>query len=121
MARILIVEDHELNRDMLSRCLMRAGYDVGTAEDGRKALEMVAAAAPDLIVMDISLPELDGLDATRMLKNDEATRAIPIIILTAHALETDRQRANDAGADAFATKPVDLPSFLQQIHGLLEP
>lgn len=119
MARILIVEDNELNRDMLSRRLTRKDHEILTACDG---LEGVAAArehVPDLILMDLSLPEVDGWEATRRLKADEATRAIPVIALTAHAMSGDQARAQEAGCDEYATKPIDMPDLLGKIEKLL--
>jgi two-component system, cell cycle response regulator DivK len=116
MSRILLVEDNELNRDMLSRRLTRRGYDVLTAADGAEALERARSATPDLILMDMSLPVLDGWEATRRLKADTDTRAIPIIALTALAMASDERRARDAGCDDFDTKPVDLPRLLEKME-----
>lgn len=121
MPRILLVEDNELNRDMLSRRLLRKGFEVVMAVDGREAITRARSEAPDLILMDMSLPEVDGWQATRTLKADEATRAIPIVALTAHAMAGDRARALDAGCDDFDTKPVDLERLLGKIGALLSP
>jgi CheY-like chemotaxis protein len=119
MARILLVEDNEMNRDMLSRRLQRRGYEVLVAVDGRQGVEMARAERPSLILMDMSLPELDGWDATRQIKADPATQAIPVIALTAHAMSGDRDRALEAGCDDFDTKPVELESLLGKIEALL--
>jgi CheY-like chemotaxis protein len=116
MAKIMVVEDNELNRDMLSRRLQRKGYSVVVAKDGREGLELVRSEAPDLILMDMSLPELDGWSATRQLKSDEATRHIPVIALTAHAMVSDRDRAIQAGCDDFDTKPVEFLRLLRKIE-----
>lgn len=119
MIRILLVEDNEMNRDMLSRRLMRKGYEVVMALDGAEALTMARSSAPALILMDMSLPVMDGWEATRHLKGDAATAAIPVIGLTAHAMEADRDRCLAAGCDDFDTKPVDLPRLLEKIQGQL--
>jgi CheY-like chemotaxis protein len=119
MAKILLVEDNEMNRDMLSRRLVRANYEVVVAVDGVQALEKAAEESPDLILMDMSLPELDGWEATRRLKADDATQAIPIIALTAHALKSDREQALDAGCDDYDVKPIDFPRLLEKIEGQL--
>ncbi len=119
MARILLVEDNEMNRDMLSRRLTRRGYDVLMAENGALAVSMTSAEKPDLILMDMSLPVVDGWEATRRLKADPATAAVPIIALTAHAMESDRQKAMEAGCDDYDSKPVDLPRLLEKIESLL--
>lgn len=119
MARILLVEDNEMNSDMLSRRLKRRGFEVIIAVDGRDGIEMTLSERPDLILMDMSLPELDGWEATRRLKTDEATRAIPVIGLSAHAMSTDRARALDSGCDEYDTKPVNLPRLLGKIERLL--
>jgi CheY-like chemotaxis protein len=120
MNKILLVEDNEMNRDMLSRRLSRGGYEVVEAVDGLEALEKVAEESPDLILMDMSLPELDGWEATRRLKADDATQAIPIIALTAHALKSDREQAMDAGCDDYDVKPIDFPRLIEKIKGQLE-
>ncbi len=119
MPTILLVEDNEMNRDMLSRRLERRGYQVLLAEDGAEAVATAAARKPDLILMDMSLPVLDGWEATRRLKVEEATRAIPIIALTAHAMAGDRERALEAGCDDYDTKPIELPRLLAKIEALL--
>lgn len=119
MPRILLVEDNEMNRDMLSRRLDRRGYQVLMAVDGQQGVEMAAAEVPDLILMDMSLPILDGWEATRQLKAAPATRAIPIIALTAHAMSGDREKALEAGADDYDTKPIELPRLLEKIQALL--
>ena len=120
MARILLVEDNEMNRDMLSRRLMRKGYEVVIAVDGNEGIEKARSAAPDLILMDMSLPVLDGWEATRQLKADAATKAIPIIALTAHAMSGDRARALSVGCDDYDTKPIELPRLLEKIETLLQ-
>jgi len=117
--RILLVEDNEMNRDMLSRRLARKGYEVVLATDGGQGVEMAQAQAPDVILMDMSLPVLDGWEATRQLKADEKTRAIPVIALTAHAMAGDETKALDAGCDDYDTKPVELPRLLGKIEALL--
>jgi two-component system cell cycle response regulator DivK len=119
LAKILLVEDNEMNRDMLSRRLQKRGYEVVIAVDGQQGVTLAHAEAPALIVMDMSLPVLDGWEATRQLKAAPATRAIPIIALTAHAMAGDRERAQEAGADDFDTKPVELPRLLEKIEALL--
>jgi len=119
MAKILLVEDNEMNRDMLSRRLQKRGYEVVIAMDGQQGVTLAQAEAPALIVMDMSLPVLDGWEATRQLKAAPATRAVPIIALTAHAMSGDRERAMEAGADDFDTKPVELPRLLEKIEALL--
>jgi len=119
MARILLVEDNEMNRDMLSRRLTRRGHEVLFAADGREAVNTARAVRPDLILMDVSLPQMDGWSATRELKADPSTHATPIVALTAHAMEGDRQRALDAGCDDYDSKPVDLVRLLSKIQALL--
>lgn len=119
MARILLVEDNELNRDMLSRRLRKKGYDVVIATDGQQALAEARTARPDVILMDMALPVLDGWAATRQLKADPDTASIGIIALSAHALSTDRQKAEDAGCDDYDTKPVDFARLLTKIDALL--
>ncbi len=120
MARILLVEDQEMNRDMLSRRLKKRGYEVSIAVDGAEGVDKARSEIPDLILMDMSLPVMDGWEATRTLKGDEATRAIPVVALTAHAMSTDREKALEAGCDAYETKPVDLPRLLETMEKLLE-
>ena len=119
MTTILLVEDNELNRDMLSRRLSRKGFDVQFAFDGKEAVEKAKALTPDLVLMDIGLPVIDGYDATRAIKSDEATKVIPVIALTAHAMAEDRKRCLDAGCDDFDTKPIDLSRLLEKIQTLL--
>ena len=119
MTTILLVEDNELNRDMLSRRLSRKGFDVQFAFDGQEAVEKAKALMPDLVLMDIGLPVIDGYDATRAIKSDEATKVIPVIALTAHAMAEDRKRCLDAGCDDFDTKPIDLSRLLEKIQTLL--
>lgn len=120
MARILLVEDNEMNRDMLSRRLSRRGYEVILAENGQQGMEMASAQSPDLILMDMSLPVLDGWEATRRLKESVATAGIPVIALTAHALSDDREKAARAGCDAYETKPVELLRLIETIEQLLQ-
>ncbi len=120
MARILLVEDNEMNRDMLSRRLQRRGYEVLIAVDGHSGIEMAQSEAPDLILMDMSLPVIDGWEATRVLKSDPATRNIPVIALTAHAMSTDRSKAMEAGCDDYDTKPIELARLLGKIETLIK-
>jgi two-component system cell cycle response regulator DivK len=120
MPKILLVEDNEMNRDMLTRRLEKRGYTVVVAVDGGEGVAKTKAELPDLILMDMSLPVLDGWDATRQVKADPATAGIPIIALTAHAMESDRQKALGAGCDDFDTKPVELPRLLLKIEELLK-
>jgi CheY-like chemotaxis protein len=120
MPRILVVEDNESSRDMLVRRLSRRGYQVISAADGRRGIAMAHDQFPDLIVMDMSLPEIDGWEATRRLKADPATRAIPIVALTAHAMASDRQKAMDAGCDDYHTKPLDFESLVRSMGAFLE-
>lgn len=120
MTRILLVEDNELNRDMLSRRLKRSGYDILFAEDGQRAVDMALAEMPDLILMDLSLPVMDGLEATRVLREDARTAKLRVIALTSHAMSGDRDRAIAAGCDDYDTKPVDLERLLAKISALLE-
>lgn len=117
--RILLVEDNEMNRDMLTRRLVRHGFEIRTAGDGARALACVKSEAPDVVLMDMSLPVMDGWEATRRLKADAATRAVPVIALTAHAMSGDRERAIEAGCDDFDTKPVDLQRLLAKIEQAL--
>jgi CheY-like chemotaxis protein len=119
MNKILLVEDNEMNRDMLSRRLERKGYRVVVAEDGQAGVDKAAAELPDLVLMDMSLPVLDGWEATRRLKAGKATGHIPVIALTAHAMAGDRAHAMDAGCDDYDTKPIDLPRLLMKIEALL--
>jgi CheY-like chemotaxis protein len=120
MPKLLLVEDNEMNRDMLSRRLQRKGYEVLIAVDGQQGVDMAFSAVPDLILMDMSLPVLDGWDATRRLKADEKTKAIPVIALTAHAMAGDRDKALDAGCNDYDTKPIELPRLLEKIEALLK-
>ncbi len=119
MAKILLVEDNEMNRDMLLRRLERKDYQVVTAADGRSAVETARKEMPDLILMDLSLPVMDGWEATRMLKAADVTVGIPVIALTAHAMAGDREKAIAAGANDYDTKPVDFKRLLGKIEGLL--
>ena len=119
MARILLVEDNELNRDMLSRRLTRRGFEVLIAEDGQKGMDMTQNEHPDLVLMDMSLPVVDGWEATRRLKASEETKHIPIIGLTAHAMAGDREKTLEAGCDEYDTKPIELPRLLEKINTLL--
>ncbi len=119
MAKILLVEDNEDNWDMLSRRLIRKGYEIVLAQDGKRGVELATEAMPDLILMDISLPEIDGCEATRRIKANEATRHIPIIALTAHAMVSDRERALQAGCDEYDTKPIEFTRLLGKIQTLL--
>jgi two-component system cell cycle response regulator DivK len=120
MTRILIVEDNEMNRDMLSRRLERKGYSISMAVDGGAGVEKAAAEIPSLILMDMSLPVLDGWEATRRVKANPQTRHIPVIALTAHAMTGDRDKAMEAGCDDYDTKPIDLPRLLSKIQMQLE-
>lgn len=120
MPKILLVEDNEMNRDMLTRRLEKRGYTISFAVDGGAGVAMAKSELPDLILMDMSLPVLDGWDATKQVKADPATAKIPVIALTAHAMEGDRQKALSAGCDDFDTKPVELPRLLSKIEELLK-
>jgi CheY-like chemotaxis protein len=119
MQRILLVEDNELNRDMLARRLARAGFEVLLALDGQEGVDAARRERPDLVLMDMSLPCLDGWAATRVLKADPRTSSIPVIALTAHAMMGDREKAIEAGCDEFATKPVDMRLLLETIEKFL--
>ena len=119
MAAVLVVEDNEENWDMLSRRLLRRGYTVIRAADGQEAVEMAARETPDLILMDVSLPVMDGLEATRRIRSRPETQTTPIIALTAHATSADRDKALQAGCDDYHTKPVELPRLLAQMEALL--
>ena len=119
MPKILLVEDNEMNMDMLSRRLERKGYCVVTAQDGEEGHLLAHSESPDIILMDISLPVMDGWEVTRLLKADEATRHIPIIALTAHALVTDRAKAFEVGCDDYDTKPVEFGRLSEKIENLL--
>jgi CheY-like chemotaxis protein len=120
MAKILIVEDNPLNRDMLSRRLIRSGHLVLMAGDGLQGIASAQIECPDLILMDMSLPEIDGWEATRRLKSDKATRRIPVIALTAHAMSSDRQKCMEAGCDDYDTKPVDYQRLTAKIQAALQ-
>ncbi len=115
MSKILLVEDNELNRDMLSRRLKKRGFEIEIAIDGQQGIDMARAGNPNLILLDMSLPVIDGWDAARTLKNGEDTKGIPIIALTAHAMAGDREKALEAGCDDYDTKPVELPRLLEKI------
>ena len=119
MSKILLVEDNEMNRDMLSRRLIRKGYEVVTAFDGQQAINLAALENPDVILMDMSLPVVDGWEATRRIKAAATTRTIPVIALTAHAMSGDRQKALEIGCDDYDTKPIELPRLLDKIATLL--
>jgi len=119
MPKILLVEDNEMNRDMLSRRLLKAGFEMVTAVDGEQAIDLASSEAPDLILMDISLPGLDGWEATRRLKAMPETRSIPIIALTAHAMAGDREKSLAAGCNDYDTKPIDFRRLVEKIQGLL--
>jgi len=120
MPKILLVEDNEMNRDMLSRRLLRKGFEIVMAVDGEQGVAMASAEAPDLILMDMSLPVIDGWEATRRIKSNPATQSIPVIALTAHAMSDDRERAMEAQCDEYDTKPVDLTRLLDKIQTLLD-
>jgi two-component system, cell cycle response regulator DivK len=120
MAKILLVEDNEMNRDMLSRRLVRNGFEVVMAIDGEQAVSLAQSALPDLILMDMSLPVIDGWEATRRIKAADATSNIPIIALTAHAMSGDREKTLSAGCDEYDTKPIELPRLLGKINALLQ-
>ena len=120
MPRILLVEDNEMNRDMLSRRLQRRGYEVIVAVDGEEGVARARSDAPDLVIMDMSLPVLDGWEATRQIKATPETASIPVIALTAHVLSGDRERALEVGCDDFDTKPIDLPRLLSKVEALLD-
>jgi two-component system cell cycle response regulator DivK len=119
MAKILLVEDNEMNRDMLSRRLIRSGFEVVMAIDGEQAVALAQSELPDLILMDMSLPVIDGWEATRRVKAAEVTSSIPIIALTAHAMSGDREKTLNAGCDDYDTKPIEMPRLLGKINALL--
>lgn len=119
MPKVLLVEDNEMNRDMLSRRLIRKGYEVAFALDGQQGVDMASTEAPDIILMDMSLPVIDGWEASRRVKAAETTKNIPIIALTAHAMVGDREKALAVGCDDYDTKPIDLPRLLSKIEALL--
>lgn len=120
MPRVLLVEDNEMNRDMLSRRLIRNGYEVVIAVDGQQGVDMATSERPDLILMDMSLPVIDGWEATRQIKASEATKKIPVIALTAHAMAGDREKAMEMGCDDYDTKPVEITRLLGKMTALLE-
>jgi two-component system cell cycle response regulator DivK len=120
MPKILLVEDNEMNRDMLSRRLVRHGYEVVVAVDGQQGSEMALSERPDLILMDMSLPVMDGWEATRRVKGNDVTRQIPVIALTAHAMAGDREKAMEVGCDDYDTKPVEMSRLLGKIAALLK-
>ena len=119
MNKILLVEDNELNRDMLTRRLERRGYQISIAVDGQEAVDLAASLIPDLILMDMSLPKIDGWQATRQIKADDKTRSIPVIALTAHAMSGDKEKALEAGCDDYDIKPVEIDRLLGKIHALI--
>ena len=119
MSKILLVEDNEMNRDMLTRRLDRKGFEVVIAVDGQAGIDMASSATPDIILMDLSLPVIDGWEATRKIKADPATQSIPVIALTAHAMAGDEQKALESGCDDYDTKPIDLKRLLGKIENLL--
>jgi two-component system, cell cycle response regulator DivK len=119
MAKVLLIEDNEMNRDMLSRRLIRRGFQVVFAIDGQQGVDLARSERPDIILMDMSLPVIDGWEATRQVKADEATRGVPVIGLTAHAMSGDRERAIEAGCDDYDTKPVELDRLIGKIERLL--
>jgi two-component system cell cycle response regulator DivK len=119
MSKILLVEDNEMNRDMLTRRLERKGFEVVIAIDGKAGIDMASSASPDIILMDLSLPVIDGWEATRQIKGDPATQSIPVIALTAHAMAGDEQRALEAGCDDYDTKPIDFKRLLGKIENYI--
>ena len=119
MTKVLLVEDNEMNRDMLSRRLVRRGFEVVSAVDGQQGVDLARSENPDIILMDMSLPVLDGWEATRRVKSDDATRNVPVIGLTAHAMAGDREKALDAGCDEYDTKPVELDRLIEKMERLL--
>ena len=119
MSKILVVEDNEMNRDMLTRRLERKGFEVVVAINGKVGIDMASSTSPDIILMDLSLPVIDGWEATRQIKADPATQSIPVIALTAHAMAGDEQKALEAGCDDYDTKPIDLSRLLDKIENLL--
>jgi two-component system, cell cycle response regulator DivK len=121
MSLILVVDDDEMNRDMLSRRLVNRGYEVELAVNGEEAVAAVGRRRPDLILMDLSMPVLDGYEAARLLKADDATRSVPIVGLSAHAMLGDREKALAAGCDDYDTKPIELPRLLSKVKAILSP
>ena len=120
MTKVLLVEDNEMNRDMLSRRLTRRGFDVVFAVDGKQGVALAHSEKPDIILMDMSLPVMDGWEATRCVKADDATRSVPVIGLTAHAMTGDREKAIEAGCDDYDTKPIEIDRLIGKIERLLE-
>jgi two-component system, cell cycle response regulator DivK len=120
MTKVLLVEDNEMNRDMLSRRLTRRGFEVVCAVDGQRGVELARSEAPDIILMDFSLPLMDGWEATRRVKAGDATRDVPVIGLTAHAMSGDREKAIEAGCDEYDTKPIDLDRLIDKIERLVK-
>ena len=118
-AKILLVEDNEMNMDMLKRRLVRKGFEVITAVDGEESIKMVNAESPDLVLMDVSLPGMDGWEATELIRANDSTKNIPIIAITAHAMTGDRERASEVGCDDYETKPIDFARLLEKIGNLL--
>lgn len=119
MKKVLLVEDNEMNRDMLSRRLIRRGFEVVFAVDGKQAVDLARSEKPDIILMDMSLPVMDGWEATRCVKSDDATRSVPVIGLTAHAMSGDREKAIEAGCDDYDTKPVEIDRLIGKMERLL--
>ena len=119
MAKVLLIEDNEMNRDMLSRRLIRRGFQVVFAMDGQQGVDLARSERPDIILMDMSLPIIDGWEATRRVKADDATRSVPVIGLTAHAMSGDREKAIEAGCDDYDTKPVELDRLIGKIERLI--
>ena len=119
MTKVLVVEDNEMNRDMLSRRLIRRGFQVIFAVDGQQGVDLARSERPDIILMDMSLPVIDGWEATRRVKSDDATRAVPVIGLTAHAMAGDREKAIEAGCDDYDTKPVEFERLIGKMERLL--
>jgi CheY-like chemotaxis protein len=119
MKKVLLVEDNEMNRDMLSRRLIRRGFEVVFAVDGKQAVDLARSEKPDIILMDMSLPVMDGWEATRCVKSDDATRSVPVIGLTAHAMSSDREKAIEAGCDDYDTKPVEIDRLIGKMERLL--
>jgi two-component system, cell cycle response regulator DivK len=120
MTKLLLVEDNEMNRDMLSRRLLRRGYEVAIAVDGAQGVEMARTERPDLVLMDMSLPVIDGWEATRRIKAGQDTKHLPVIGLTAHAMAGDREKALEAGCDDYDTKPIELERLLQKVEALIQ-
>ena len=120
MVKVLLIEDNEMNRDMLSRRLTKRGYSVVMAIDGQQGIDMAVSEKPDLILLDMSLPVVDGWDAAKQIKGNDASKGVPLIALTAHAMASDKERALSAGCDDFDTKPVDLPRLLGKMETLLK-